>query len=196
MYVSFLGREKKRKEEKESIYCKIKKRLISVPLFSLLFLNFIRYTKPCRLNCIVLVELRLPSRTRLIVRGERPRWTHCGFRNSWKPIRSIFLGFYGFYDFQTIEPSLADKRIAVLFLEVTEIRRYRHAREVVEERYEGKEKNVWEVRERMWRGERSGARKVSGGRQKARLSIDNPGTAIVCPRRGEYTVLACSAYDK
>lgn len=37
MYISFLGREKKRKEEKESIYCKIKKRLISVPLFSLLF---------------------------------------------------------------------------------------------------------------------------------------------------------------
>lgn len=88
----------------------------------------------------MLVELRLPSRTRLIATNALDELIVDFVIRGNQSVR-FFLAFTGFTIFKQ-SPSLADKRIAVLFLEVTEIRRYRHAREVIEERYEGKEKNV------------------------------------------------------
>lgn len=152
-------RRKKRKEERKDLLQNVKIDLLLFFFFFFLWFQMYKALSACSHNCSLNHVFHI-LRTRLIVRSERPRWTHClvvDFVIRGSHSVRFFLVFDGFYDFQTIGLSLTDKRVAVLFLEGTEICCYRRAREVVEK---WKEKNVWEVRERMRRGERSGARKV------------------------------------
>lgn len=156
----YVGRKKRKEERKDLLQNAKIDLLLFFFFFFFLWFQMYKALSACSHNCSLNHVFSHIKNS-----ANRSQWTPSmnslprrGFCNSWKSFRSIFLGFWRVLRFSNNwTVSLTDKRVAVLFLEGTEICCYRRAREVVEK---WKEKNVWEVREGMRRGERSGARKV------------------------------------